>query len=443
MNILQRILSPPKFADNTEKTHQAEFLHFMTLILMGILFLLIVFNSFFDQVAVSSANVVLFLILLSQFLAQWAIRRGYTRQTSWFLLIIGWIGLTWIASGGEGVRNVAIFGHIVILIAAGFLLGWRAVTLFTTWSILAIWVLATFEEQGLLRFVRGGPIRIAADLSAIFILISLEIYFVINTLTNSLEQARQEYNERLRAEEKLLNERGQLSLALDAAKMETWSWNIETGAVSWSDGIEAIFGMGEGQFDGKYETYLSHIHPDDLPDLQEAIGRALSEESYNYVVEHRLLWSNGKVRWIEGRGKVYRDNNGKPVRMTGTVVDITARKAAETEREDLIRELAEKNTELEQFTYTVSHDLKAPIITIKGFLGFLKEDTRSGNQERIDRDVARISEAVDKMHRLLNELLELSRVGRMMNEPEPVSLNDLLPEVMDVFWVDYKRHLRS
>jgi PAS domain S-box-containing protein len=214
--------------------------------------------------------------------------------------------------------------------------------------------------------------------------------------------------------------------------METWSWNVETGAVSWSAGIEAMFGMGEGCFDGKYETYLSLIHPDDLPVLREEIDRALSDVMYNYVVEHRLVHSNGNIHWLEGRGKVYRNADGKPIRMAGTVVDITERKQGEAERERLILELAAKNTELEQFTYTVSHDLKAPIITIKGFLGYLEEDAFGGRQERMRKDITRINEAVDKMHLLLNELLELSRIGRMMNAPETVEFRSLVDEVLEL-----------
>ncbi|MEP7136850.1 MAG: PAS domain S-box protein [Chloroflexota bacterium] len=111
--------------------------------------------------------------------------------------------------------------------------------------------------------------------------------------------------------------------------------------------------------------------------------------------------------------------------------NITERKRAEHERERLINELAAKNTELEQFTYTVSHDLKAPIITIKGFLGFLEKDVFEGKQEHIHKDVMRIDEAVDKMHRLLSELLELSRVGRMMNAPETIPFQDLVDAALE------------
>ncbi len=98
------------------------------------------------------------------------------------------------------------------------------------------------------------------------------------------------------------------------------------------------------------------------------------------------------------------------------------------ELEGMNHELEAKNEELERFTYTVSHDLKAPLVTVKGFLGLLQRDALAGNRERMEQDIARINGAADKMARLLEELLELSRIGRMMNPPEPVSLTGLARE---------------
>ncbi len=98
------------------------------------------------------------------------------------------------------------------------------------------------------------------------------------------------------------------------------------------------------------------------------------------------------------------------------------------ERESLIGELETKNAELERFTYTVSHDLKSPLITIRGFLGFLEKDAASGNLERLHADMARIADATDRMQHLLNDLLELSRVGRIMNAPETVPFEDIARE---------------
>jgi PAS domain S-box-containing protein len=114
------------------------------------------------------------------------------------------------------------------------------------------------------------------------------------------------------------------------------------------------------------------------------------------------------------------------------VRDISQRRWVETDRENLIQELEDKNAELERFTYTVSHDLKSPLITIKGFLGFLEEDAVTGNMERFRSDIKRISDATEKMQSLLNELLELSRVGRVMNIFEYISFKDLAAEAVEL-----------
>jgi PAS domain S-box-containing protein len=102
------------------------------------------------------------------------------------------------------------------------------------------------------------------------------------------------------------------------------------------------------------------------------------------------------------------------------------------QRRGLIAELESKNEELERFTYTVSHDLKSPLVTISGFLGFLEQDALSGRVDRVRQDSRRIQEAVLKMQRLLNELLELSRIGRMMNPPLEVLLTELIHEATEI-----------
>ena len=113
-------------------------------------------------------------------------------------------------------------------------------------------------------------------------------------------------------------------------------------------------------------------------------------------------------------------------------VDITERKLAQQERERLIEDLEAKNAELERFTYTVSHDLKSPLVTIKGFLGLLKRDIAKGDADRMTRDIQQIQDAAEKMQRLLGELLELSRIGRLVNPPETISISDLAREAVEM-----------
>lgn len=103
-----------------------------------------------------------------------------------------------------------------------------------------------------------------------------------------------------------------------------------------------------------------------------------------------------------------------------------------TERKKREQELHEKNAELERFTYTVSHDLRSPLITIKGFLGVMQQDLLSGRQDRILNDMKRISDAADKMESLLRDLLELSRIGRIVNKPIKISLDQLFKDAIEL-----------
>ena len=114
------------------------------------------------------------------------------------------------------------------------------------------------------------------------------------------------------------------------------------------------------------------------------------------------------------------------------VRDISQRKYVQTEREKLINDLEDKNSELERFTYTVSHDLKSPLITIKGFLGFLEQDAASGNTARLKTDIKRIGDATDKMQLLLNELLELSRIGRLTSPYQYIKFDELVYEILEL-----------
>lgn len=120
--------------------------------------------------------------------------------------------------------------------------------------------------------------------------------------------------------------------ALDTANMGVWDWNMRSNTIRWSPNVHKIFGVARRDFDGTFESYLSFIHPDDRDRLHETIDYTLTR-GVPYIIEHRICWPGGAVRWVEALGKVIPGRDKKPARMTGTVQDITFRKTLELERE--------------------------------------------------------------------------------------------------------------
>jgi signal transduction histidine kinase len=106
------------------------------------------------------------------------------------------------------------------------------------------------------------------------------------------------------------------------------------------------------------------------------------------------------------------------------------REHAEQEREAVIRQLRSKNQELDRFAVRVSHDLKTPLITLAGFLGFLEKDIEKGDSERAKRDFAQINDAAKKMGTFVDELLDLSRIGRITNPPKDVSFDEIMQDAL-------------
>ncbi|CAG1007324.1 two-component system, OmpR family, sensor histidine kinase VicK [Anaerolineales bacterium] len=149
-------------------------------------------------------------------------------------------------------------------------------------------------------------------------------------------------------------------------------------------------------------------------------------------VEELQMDSTGRKYWVETIKTPILNPHGEVIGTTGIAREITQRKNAELEREKLISELEAKNAELERYTYTVSHDLKSPLVTIMGFLGYLEKDALAGNTQKLKDDIKRINGATQKMQTLLNDLLELSRIGRLMNQPVDMLFTDIVKDAVEL-----------
>jgi len=239
----------------------------------------------------------------------------------------------------------------------------------------------------------------------------------ITPLKNS-EDAFRESEERLR-------------LAQEAANAGTWEWDLTTNANYWSEKTYQLYDLDPGTLSASYDTWLSSVDPRDRSAVANVIREA-SEKGESINAEWRVNLKEGGERWLLSRGQPQFDRNGRIIGYRGIVIDISERKHAEQQREALIRDLEQKNSELERFSYTVSHDLKSPLITILGFAGLIENDVLNGNQELLKRDISRITEAAAHMQQLLNDVLELSRIGRIVSPPEVTPFRLIVTEALEL-----------
>jgi PAS domain S-box-containing protein len=163
------------------------------------------------------------------------------------------------------------------------------------------------------------------------------------------------------------------------------------------------------------------------PEYRELVYRNLLAE-YDRPYEIEALRRDGTRIPVEVQGRSF-PYRGQLQRVVA-IRDISERKKAERVRESLIRDLEAKNAELERFGYTVTHDLKAPLVTVRGFAEYVERDVSEGRLDRLAADTARITDAVGKVQRLLDELFELSRAGRPVGPPVAVPTAELVQEAL-------------
>ncbi|MGZ5306059.1 MAG: SpoIIE family protein phosphatase [Actinomycetota bacterium] len=136
-------------------------------------------------------------------------------------------------------------------------------------------------------------------------------------------------------------------LAVAAAELGTWGWDLESGHISWDERLEAIYGLASGTFDGTYETYKRLIHPEDRGTLERAVREALDTRSGHHV-EHRVVHPDGTVRWVEGWGRVLQDGDATVTGMVGVARDVTVLHGTKEELEQVREGMAAETERLER-----------------------------------------------------------------------------------------------
>lgn len=232
-----------------------------------------------------------------------------------------------------------------------------------------------------------------------------------------------------------------LAEAQRVAKLGSWRLDLEAEQALWSDQMHQLFGFEPSPAPLPLEAIMERIHPEDRERVSRTIETAV-ETGEPYSLDNRILLPDGEIRWIHAQGEPEYDEDGKPVGLMGTAQDITERKQAEEEVrrlneelearvEERTRQLRLANQELEAFSYSVSHDLQAPLQTINGFTKIVLDEHGRSLDEEASFLLERVREASRRMDNLIRSLLTLSRVTRRSIDRRPVDLTDLATRVAD------------
>lgn len=219
-----------------------------------------------------------------------------------------------------------------------------------------------------------------------------------------------------------------LEKAQELGQIGTWDYNFRRNRFVLTKEACRIIGLPGGS-EPSYRQFLKIVHPEDRRVLTESYKAVLLGTPYDH--EYRIV-VDGRIKWVKEKAELERDHEGVALRSVGFIQEITERKQREEELRQKNAELDAINAELERFTYTVSHDLKSPLITIQGFAAMVEDGLRDHPDPALKSDLAQIRAAAARMYALLNDLLELSRVGHTINPVEEVDLTATACEAIEL-----------
>lgn len=198
-----------------------------------------------------------------------------------------------------------------------------------------------------------------------------------------------------------------------------------------SDMIQEISGYPASDFIcNSLRPYTSIIHPDDRAMAEKAICEGVRDKE-PYMIEYRIMHADGSFRWVYEKGQGIFTEDGEVLCLDGVIFDITKCKLADQIQMKLFAELKQANHELKDFAYIVSHDLKAPLRGIKNLADWLSADYADKFDEDGREQMDLLLAQVDRMHNLIDGVLQYSGVGRINEERVEVNLNELVSDVID------------
>jgi PAS domain S-box-containing protein len=228
----------------------------------------------------------------------------------------------------------------------------------------------------------------------------------------------------------LVESENRLQQAQAMAHLGHWSVNLQSGELVWSDEIFRIFGHAPQSFLPTEAAFFAAVHPDDREKVSAAVQAAFANDTV-YQIDHRIVRPDGSMRWVHEEAMTEKDAEGRPLRLIGTVQDITERKLAEEALRQAKEEAERASRAKSEFLSRMSHELRTPMNAILGFAQVLQMQPLAQAEQDFVRE---IRQAGEHLLELIDELLDLSRIeaGRLAVAIETVDLNRVLDQALQL-----------
>lgn len=218
------------------------------------------------------------------------------------------------------------------------------------------------------------------------------------------------------------------TVAIHAARIAPFSWYVERDFVETNALGETLHGLTADDTDRSMAGFMARVHPDDREALASNLRQMIEQQQPEFAFEYRTLSQQGRVRWVRNVGSLTTENG--VLHTTGAVMDATIEVEVQRALEERTREMERANTELDEFTYIASHDLKEPLRGIHNYARFIAEDYADKLDAGGQHMLKAVSEQAERMQRLIEDLLEIARLGREPMKQSETDLDKLVDEVL-------------
>ncbi|MDW7695294.1 PAS domain-containing sensor histidine kinase [Flammeovirgaceae bacterium SG7u.111] len=229
-------------------------------------------------------------------------------------------------------------------------------------------------------------------------------------------------------EEELKKAKDRFELAVAGSKAGIWDWDIKSGQIYFSGGLQKLLGYKEGELENRSSTVYNLMNEEDIPEIKENLSQYLNQETGEFESEVRLKHRSGKYKWYLIKGAALWNEWGSPNRFTGSLTDINDLKAAEERLTIQNAELKKVNFELDKFVYSVSHDLRAPITSAIGLINIFK---MTDNAEEQKKYMALLEKSMYKLDDFIKDIISISRNSRMEIDESEIDFHSLVTDLYD------------